>query len=325
MMKVVYRENKYVSLFKYPQLVKLNYSTLDSELVLLSENIDSVYNDLTSNTNYSLYRSEFEFLQQRVVLGFIVFSPLRVKIVHEIAFPFFIGERYLTCPDFSYFPSINPEYIVVVMPDEKDVLVYLGLSKMLSRLYYGVLPEDEIDEYYSCMRNMRQVKRMYRLDLKEPLLGNIISKSKILEIVKEIVGEGSICYKLIESFLNLPFVDYDNGSYICFGDCIPPTGSLTWVLMNLVLKELFDSEFTKRFPGVAFSRITTQVIISNRGIDSYSFDETEIYALINSLSLPGFIQSIRPGDAPISLYKKKTVSLDYNGRIIINEDKSKLE
>jgi hypothetical protein len=320
MMKVVYTSHKYshkyVCLFQY---LKVNYSTMDSELVQLSENIEEVYNDLTCNTNYSMSRCEFSVLQQRLLSGLLVLSPLRVKIVHEHAFPSFFHEMYLRCPDFSYLPTIYEDYMCVVMPDEKDVLVYMGLSKKLSRLYSGVLPEDGMKEYHQSIINMGKVNRLYRLDLTEPLLGNIISKSKILEIVKQIVGEGSICYKLIKSFLHLPFVDYDNGSYISFGDCIPPTGSLTWVLENLILKEIFDREFAKRFPSIAFSRILNQVIIPNRRIDSYSFDETEIYALINSLSLPGFIQSIRPGDAPITLYKKKTVYLDNEARIIIKD------
>jgi hypothetical protein len=319
MIQVVCTQHQSVFILKSPLIVKVNYSTLDSELVLLSENIEEVYNDLTSYT--SLSRSEFSVLQQRLLSGLYVLSPLRVKFIHVNEFSIFFTEMQASCPDFAYFPSINPDYIIVVLPDEKDVLVYMGLSKMLSRLSYGVLPDDEMDEYHKSLLNygnMGRVKRLYRLDLTEPLLGYSISKGKILECVKHLVGEGSICYNIIESFLHLPFVDYDNGRHISF-DCIPPSGCITWVLENLVLKELFDREFAKRFPSVAFSRMLSQVIIVNRYNDNYSFDEIFVNALIKDLCLPGFVQSIKPGDAPITLYNKKTVNLDKDGKIIIQD------
>lgn len=59
--------------------------------------------------------------------------------------------------------------------------------------------------------------------------------------------------------------------------------------------DIFDRDFPKRFPGIAFSRFINEVFISTRG-NEVIFDDKAGYALFPELSLAGKIVSIGPGD-----------------------------
>jgi hypothetical protein len=89
----------------------------------------------------------------------------------------------------------------------------------------------------------------------------------------------------------------------CFGG-MPPVGEITRVLFNIVLMDIFDREFPKRFPGIAFSRFINEVFISTRGNDEVIFDNKAGYALLEELSLAGKIVSIGPGDDPLQCYSQ---------------------
>ena len=213
----------------------------------------------------------------------------------------------------------DPDILCVVMPDEEDVLVLMGLSQMLFRLSHGGLPKDSYrfenqdDSFYYSLQQMGKVDRLYRLDLKDSL--RLIPISLILEKVKPFVGDGSV-YKLISSLLCLPIIDDDGNhrSDISFGG-MPPVGDITRVLFNIGLKDIFDREFPKRFPGIAFSRLLNEVYISTRGNDELIFDEKAGYALLEELCLDGKIVSIRPGDEPLTCYSNKIIFLDSDSKV----------
>lgn len=85
---------------------------------------------------------------------------------------------------------------------------------------------------------------------------------------------------------------------------MPPAGSIARVFRNIVLMDIFDPVFRKRFPGISFSRFNNEVFISTRGNDEVIFDEKAGYALLEELSLAGNLVSIGPGDEPLLCYKK---------------------
>ena len=85
---------------------------------------------------------------------------------------------------------------------------------------------------------------------------------------------------------------------------MPPVGEISRVLFNIVLMNIFDREFSKRFPGIAFSRFINEVFISTNGNDKVIFNEKVGYALLEELSLVGKIVSIGPGDDPLPCCRK---------------------
>lgn len=77
----------------------------------------------------------------------------------------------------------------------------------------------------------------------------MIPISLILDKVKLFVGDGNFyLYRLISDFLNIPI--YDDFGNRRFDVSLPPIGELTRVIFNIVLIDVFDREFTKRFPGI---------------------------------------------------------------------------
>ena len=82
----------------------------------------------------------------------------------------------------------------------------------------------------------------------------ILPITSILDKFKPFVEDGSV-YKLISSFFSLPIIDDDGNhrSDISFGG-MPLMGEITWVLFNIVLMDIFDCEFPKRFPGIYDAR-----------------------------------------------------------------------
>lgn len=300
------------------------FSTVESELVQLSADIDFIYQDLTENLNFSMSRYRLAVIQQKIVSGLYVLSPLQVFFIKKVDLNQFLLDTLLDCPDIMYGPtSYNPDMITVVMPaDKEDVLVLMGLSLMLFRLSHGSLPKDDYrlesqdSSFYESLQQMEKVDRVYKLNLKASL--SLIPKSVILDKVKPFVGDGSV-YKLISSLLYLPIISYD-GDNISFGG-IPPVGEITRVLLNIVLKDIFDREFAKRFPGIAFSRFINEVFISTRGNDEVIFDDKAGYALLEELSLAGKIESIGPGDDPLLCYYNKILFVDSDSQVHVCDPK----
>lgn len=153
---------------------------------------------------------------------------------------------------------------------------------------------------------------MYNLSLDKSLL--ILTKSVILEKVKPFVGEGSVCYNLISSFLHLSAIDMD-GNTVSFDGCIPIVGDISKVLFDIVLMD-FDREFAKRFPGIAFTRYVSMVYISSKGDDEVLFDEKALYELLEELCLAGQLTSIGPGDDPIPC-NSKLIYLDSDSKVVV--------
>ncbi|XP_044481937.1 uncharacterized 39 kDa protein in mitochondrial S-1 and S-2 DNA-like [Mangifera indica] len=264
-------------------------------------------------------RNRLAVIQQKILSGLYVLSPLQVKFIKKADLTLFLRDTLPDCPDIMLGTGSDPDMISVVMPEKEDLLVLMGLSLMLFRLSHGRLPKDGyrlenlVDSFYYDLQQMGKVDRLYRLDLMASL--RIIPISLILDKVKPFVGDGSV-YKLISSFLFLPIID-DNGNHrsdISFGG-MPPVGEITRVLFNIVLMDIFDREFPKRFPGIAFSRFINEVFISTRGNDEVIFDEKAGYALLEELSLAGKIVSIGSGDDPLPCYYRKILFLDSDSKV----------
>jgi hypothetical protein len=295
------------------------FSTVECSLVQLSADIDFIYKNLTDDIEYSLSRYRLAVIKQQIVSGLYVLSPLQVKFIKKVGLTQFLHEMLPDCPDIMLATCSNQEIICVVMPDQEDGLVLMGLSLMLLRLSHGRLPKDGyrfdnlVSSFYYSLQQMGKVDRLYRLDLRASL--SLIPISLILDKVKPFVGDGSV-YKLISSFLFLPIIDDDgkNRSDISFGG-MPPVGEITRVLFNIVLMDIFDREFPKKFPGIAFSRFLNEVYIPTRGNDEVIFDEKAGYALLEELSLAGKIVSIGPGDDPLLCYYRKIVFLDSDSKV----------
>lgn len=296
-----------------------DFCTVESLLVQLSADIEFIYKDLT-NSKFSMSHYQLVVIQQKMVSGLYVLSPLQVKYIRKVDLTLFLHETLPDCPDIMLGTGSDPDIIYAVMPDKEDVLVLMGLSRMLFRLSHGSLPKDGYRlsdlgySFYYSLQQMGKVDRLYRLDLAASL--RRIPISLILEKVKPLVGEGSV-YKLISSLLNLPIIDDagKNRSYISLGG-MPPVGEITRVLFNIVLMDIFDREFPKRFPGIAFHRYINEVIISTRGNDEVIFDEKAGYALLEELNLAGKIVSMGPGDDPLPLnHYSKLLYLDSDSKV----------
>lgn len=295
------------------------FCTVECSLVQLSTDIEYIYNDLRENLQFSMSREQLAVIQQRILSGLYVLSPLHITFIKRDCLTPFLHDTLPDCPDIMLGLCSDPDLLCAVIPDKEDTLVLMGLSLMLFRLSYGSLPkegyrlENRLDSFYYSLKQKGRVDRVYRIDLMPSL--TILPTSLILDKVLPLVGDGSV-YKLISSFLDLPIID-DNGNHrsdSAFG-AIPPAGEITKVLFNIVLMDIFDREFTKRFPGVAFNRFVNEVLISTRGNDQVFFDDQAGYALLEELCLAGKILSIGPGDEPLLSYYGKAIYLDKDSQI----------
>lgn len=305
----IYTHRRSVLLHPSPTIIKLtiHLCTVECSLVQLSIDIDFIYKELKDTIKLSMSLYRLAVIQQKIVSGKYVLSPLHIKYIKKVDLSNFIRDTLTDCPDCMLGTGSDPDMLYVIMPDNEDVLVLMALSLMLLRLSHGSLPKDGyrtenlVDDFYFSLQQMVMVDRVYKIDLSASL--RKIPISLILDKVKPLVGEGSV-YKLISSFLILPIID-DNGnnrSEICFGG-MPPVGEITRVLFNIVLKDIFDREFTKRFPGITYSRFNNEVFISTRGNDEVIFDNKVGYALLEELCLDGNRVSIGPGDDPLLCYR----------------------
>lgn len=235
-------------------------SVVECSLAQLSADIEFIYNDLADN-GYSMPRYRLAVIQQKRLSGLYVLSPLHAKFVKIENLTQFLGKTLPDCPDITFGPcSSDPGMICVVLPDKEDALVLMGLAQTLLRLSHGRLPKDGyrlsdgVSSFYHSLQQMGKVDRLYRLDLTASL--RIIPISLLLDKVRHLVGEGAVS-NLISDFLDLPIIDDDENHRRIGG--IPPVGEITRVLFNIALTDIFDREFAKRFPGIAFSRFLHEV------------------------------------------------------------------
>ena len=109
--------------------------------------------------------------------------------------------------------------------------------------------------------------------------------------------------------------DWTDGTFLHTGSIfrssvVSPMGEITRVLFNLVLIMIFDCEFPKRFPGIAFVRFLHEVYIFTRSNDEVIFDEKVGYALLEELGLQGKIESTGQYDDPLYCYYNKIIYVD---------------
>ncbi|XAR51037.1 hypothetical protein NMG60_11005540, partial [Bertholletia excelsa] len=289
----------------------------ECSLEQLSDDINLIYNDLTDTLQFNMSRYLLALIQEKIVSGLYVLSPLQVKFIKKEDLTHFLHDTLPECPDIMF--KTNSNMIYVVMPHKDDVLVLMGLALMLFRLSHGCIPKDgyrfenDVDSFYYSLQQIGKVKRLYRIDLTASL--STMERSLILDRVKPLVGDGSV-YELISSFLDLPIIDDDGNvrSDISFG-VIPPVGEITRVLFNIVLMDTFDREFPNKFPGITFYRFIHEVYISTREYDEVIFDEKVGYALLEELNMAGKIVSIGPCDEPLLCYYKRLVLIDINSKV----------
>lgn len=294
----------------------------------LSSDIEIVHRELSDESS-SFYMAPYRLarIQQQILNGSYVISPLRVKILDKkVDISKYKHEMQSDYPDiiiagFLYTEVMfgKPEYYIVVMPDKDDQWVLLGLSLMLVRLYYArMLKEssqsvDPIYSFYDSLQEMGKVDRLYKLEL--DLYGSlrVLPKNMILEKVKSLVGDGSV-YKLISSLFDLRGYDA-KGTNIIFNS-LPPLGELSKAIFNIVLKGIFDREFPNWFPGISLSRFENEVFIPIRGNDKVIFNDTSAFALMSELRLLGKIKSIGQGDEPLTALNK-IVFIDKDSEVIV--------
>lgn len=305
---------KGIFIFKWSSSTR-DFSTVECSLVQLSADIHFVYTNMIEERD-CIPSAEYDLLHQRIVTGRYILSPLQMKFILKKDLNKFLLNTQADYPGIMLGVSpYDPVSLCVIMPDKKDVFVYMGFSIMLYRFTYGRLPNDgfrfesELDSFYNSLQEIGKVDRVYKLDLKKSL--RTIPIRRILDIMKPLVGDDSV-FKLISSFLSLSIIDEDGNN--CRSDShiggIPPLGEITRVLFNIVLMDIFDREFPKRFPGIAFVRFLHEVYIFTRGNDEVIFDEKAGYALLEELSLQGKIESTGQYDDPLYCYYNKILYVD---------------
>ncbi|KAI3668663.1 hypothetical protein L1987_88332 [Smallanthus sonchifolius] len=173
----------------------------------------------------------------------------------------------------------QPGDMIVVAPDPKDIVVIIALTELLFDLcIYQKYTEEErvksktdeykhLNRYHSNLIDMGCLDRLYRIEIKYPFPNGLI-----LHSIMDIVGEDGLVYKLIESFLNLSYIDKDGNDVSYFiGDattrktsksdgqieCIGQFGvSVDIDTKNLIFHHQFDTRFpstSRAFPSLSQS------------------------------------------------------------------------
>ncbi|KAD6455026.1 hypothetical protein E3N88_09732 [Mikania micrantha] len=268
----------------------------------LADSVKELYS--FHSEKYPLNHSQYEVLLHQIKEGEYELSPIRVHNVKKVEF----DDNY--CCQISHFcfiPSRLPGYITVVKVDDKDLLVIDALTQLLlsvSLYGYGKRTGCDFHDYFEEFRNkvqkMSGISRLYRMIIHVPLPKQfILDKLPMYNVEKD-----TDLYDMIESFLNLPYVD-DDGNDVSDQIGRPAVGKLSSALYNLVLQETFDLEFDQFFPGVEVYRYISLVLIGTKNQDQVVFNEKAGYALLMKLGMTGKIFSIGPGDDPLSWCDRK--------------------
>lgn len=309
-----------------PPRILCNYSYSSIPKTTKEELIVEVY-DTYRNAIYNLSSDQLYEIINLLINEKYELSPFKVINVKNDEFDDYCCSAILDSNHFYYFPSYNlPGYIKVVKTEEKDLLVLNALTLLLLNhtLYDGGCAsiDDQVVYFHDRLKKMRDIHRLYRINITTPISKHLILDTLPIFFDKE--GDDTYVYKLIESFLNLPY--YDNrGNKVLYQTGRPVTEELNNVLDNMYLHQTFDRELATLFPGVSFTRHVSQVFIAVRQTNikynsTHVFNEQSGYALLKKVGLTGKIVSICPGDAPIACYDNQAVSIDRCSETVLIQD-----
>lgn len=319
-MKKQQRMQLHYSSFKFPltRAKSYFYSTTDSSLVQLSEDIDFIYNDLKSTRHFNMSQEELIALQQMLLSGFYTISPLRLRRIRRDDLKDFLLAMLPDFPDITFYPSSDSDFYIVVFPSKKeDALVFMVLAIHLYRYTFGSVPEnnyrliDRVDQFYSSIKKMGKANKLHLINMDG---GEVFPDCRVLDVVKSFVGANSVCYKLVSSFLKLDTLDEEGRKVHFYG--IPVMGDITRVLFNLAFFE-FDKRLRQMYPGIVYERFIGMVFIASTDdirIDDYQL--YEIYDMILDIGLTGEIDYIVPARALEC--RDIMVGLDHDGKVVVD-------
>lgn len=271
----------------------------------LFDRINSLYLNHQPTVFNRLYEEDCEELEDGIVSLDYQLSPLIITNIRvDDDFVSYSHRKTVLCSAYCgllrYYPYEKEGYVTLVRPSsELDVLLITALEQVL--LEYTVnwkCPriENLIYDFHSDInKGMVCVNRIYRLEIDYPPDIGLFLRRLSINLTPD-----THLYHYITSFQNLSYIDED-GKCLDSLNGVYSVGDLSKIVLNLVLKEIFDYEFRKLFPGVVFTRFVSQVIIGTKDSDEVNFNEEAGYALLKSLGLSGQIVSIGRGDDPIPI------------------------
>lgn len=117
-----------------------SFCTVDSGLLQLNSDIDLVYSDLQGE-RFGISIERLLSIQQRIVLGLYVLSPVKVEFITRDSLVHFFFMKVSKCPDILIvqFPEEDDKVAVFSPTSKDDVWVYLALSVMLLLLMAACL------------------------------------------------------------------------------------------------------------------------------------------------------------------------------------------
>lgn len=102
----------------------------------LSTDIYFVYIDLTETTLFSMSHYGLIIIQQKIISGLYILSPLQVQYFRKVDLNQFFYDMMLDCSDIMLENCSEPDMLYAIIPDKENVLVLMGLSMMLLHLSY---------------------------------------------------------------------------------------------------------------------------------------------------------------------------------------------
>nr|GEZ78461.1 hypothetical protein [Tanacetum cinerariifolium] len=253
---------------------------------------------------------EFRSQQQVVLSGFYELSPFKIQSANDADVTYFLKWRECDLFAIAYNRDVSKpskKYMISSIAIE-DELVLRGLALMIYRfthcysLEYKTWVDCLITNYFDKIEAISKSNGLYRPRVHSPLLGGLVSRCRVLEVLKVYVEEDSITYNLVKQFLYNDFLDEDGEDFVLH--YLPDLGEITYSSENLIMTEIFEKAFDKRFPGLQYYRFLNEVIINCTSIeDEKAFNLIKVCHFLEEIYLPSDIVSIGPGDlAPLSLY-----------------------
>lgn len=321
--------------------INRNYTTkIDKSMGPLIEQIDDTYRRLCTYENTPpMYEAvtplDFHEMKELVLSGCYHLSPFSIIYRTNVGASNFLRETELLLYGVEKVPYSkggvekvpydNESHLFMISSAaSKDEIVLLALSQMFyafahdnNPLYLSQIAALE-QLYLNRLSRIAWANKIYRLNICSPILGDNISRSRILEIVNLYVEKDSIAYALVTQFLYNCYID--EMKHIDPLNYIPSLGPLTKLFKEVVIYEILEKAFRIKFEGVLFCRYLGEMVIYNTDIDEVTFTESAGYALLKELSLTGEIVSIEPGcEEPLMLFHNMyKMRLEKNKSIILS-------
>lgn len=275
--------------------------------------IDVLFDQFSEHEAFSMHPFEWIMLKSELMTEQYALSPLEIHMIPKESTLSFVQSHIDSRPDmFIYIIPFETAHSVFVFPRNTDGLFFMALAYLLN----PTLKQEKakMEKVISEMQKLERVDRLYIFCFVSSFRD--LPLCLICEVVESVIGNRYFM-NLFLSLFSLPIIEAETKTQrtdLSFST-ISPCCELTIAVLDLLLDQIWDQEFLKRFPGIRCFRVNGIAYLAATQEDSLRFNSVIVKELLATLRLSADIVCIAPDSGVLPCNSGGILKITSDGRI----------